>query len=74
MDWIDDLLDNRCDLYQITIIEGLMQTSSVADEYRDIDFENVSVLKADEIIEHLYENDNPKDPREQYKRIFRYGN
>ena len=52
MDWIDDLLDDRCNLYQISTIENLMKTSSVANEFIN----------------------NPTDPKEQFKKMFRDGN
>jgi hypothetical protein len=74
MDWIDDLLDDSCELYQITTIESLMQTSSVANEYLDVELEKLSNIEANAIIKHLYDNDNPRDPREQFKRMFRDGN
>ena len=74
MDWIDDLLDDSCELYQIAIIESLMKTSSVADEYSDVAIDELTILEADDVITHLYENDNPADPREQFKRMFRDGN
>ena len=74
MDWIDDLLDDSCELYQITTIESLMQTSSVANEYLNVELEKLSKIEADAIIKHLYENDNPRDPREQFKKMFRDGN
>ena len=74
MDWIDDLLDDSCELYQIAIIESLMKTSSVADEYSDVAIDELTILEADAIITHLYENNNPTDPREQFKKMFAYGN
>ena len=74
MDWIDDLLDDSCELYQIAIIESLMKTSSVANEYSDVAIDELTILEADDVITHLYENDNPTDPREQFKRMFRDGN
>tara|TARA_Y100001972_G_C7524332_1_gene264385 strand:- start:78 stop:302 length:225 start_codon:yes stop_codon:yes gene_type:complete len=74
MDWIDDLFDNRCELHQIATIEGLMKTSSVASEYNDVALDELTFLEAEEIIYHLYENNNPTDPREQFKKMFTYGN
>ena len=73
MDWIDDLLDDSCELYQIAMIESLMKTSSVASEYDDVELNNLTILEADAIITHLYENNNPTDPREQFKKMFKYG-
>ena len=74
MDWIDDLLDDSCELYQIAMIESLMKTSSVACEYDDVELDKLTILEADAIITHLYENNNPTDPREQFKKMFAYGN
>ena len=74
MDWIDDLLDDRCNLYQISTIENLMKTSSVANENINIDFEQLTIMEAEQIILHLYDNNNPTDPKEQFKKMFRDGN
>tara|TARA_Y100001973_G_C5135946_1_gene300300 strand:+ start:542 stop:766 length:225 start_codon:yes stop_codon:yes gene_type:complete len=74
MDWIDDLLDDSCELYQIAMIESLMKTSSVASKYDDVELDKLTILEADAIITHLYENNNPTDPREQFKKMFAYGN
>tara|TARA_R100001460_G_scaffold7790_4_gene19584 strand:- start:1520 stop:1744 length:225 start_codon:yes stop_codon:yes gene_type:complete len=74
MDWIDDLLDDRCELYQIATIESLMKTSSVASEYNNVELDKLTLLEAEEIISHLYENNIPTDPREQFKKMFAYGN
>ena len=71
MDWIDEFLNDECSLYQLAKIESLMQTSSVAYKYDNVDFVKLTEKEAEEIIQDLYENDNPKDPREQFKRIFK---
>ena len=71
MDWIDELLNDECSLYQLAKIESLMQTSSVAYKYDNVDFHKLTEKEAEEIIQDLYENDNPTDPREQFKRIFK---
>ena len=34
MDWIDDLLDDRCNLYQISTIENLMKTAQLESQER----------------------------------------
>ncbi len=68
MDWIDDFLDNKCNLIQISIIENLLNTSSVAYKYDNLEFEHLDFDEANSIIEDLKENDNPKDCREQWKR------
>jgi len=74
MDWIDDLLNDECSLYQLTKIESLMQTSSVSYLYENVDFESLTEVEAEKIIQDLYENNNPIDPREQFKKMFRDGN
>ena len=67
-DWIDDFFDDRCTLTQISIIESLLNTSSVSYLYLDLDYEKLSIVTADIIISHLKENDNPIDCREQWKK------
>ena len=71
--WIDYILDGEAEksnIYQIGIIEGLQITSS----YRwDGNTETLTYLEAEELIIKLKENDNPKDPKDQYKEMFRSG-
>jgi len=72
-DWIDEVIDGKpekSNIYQIGIIEGLQTTSS----YRwDGNIETLTYLEAEELIIKLKENDNPKDPKDQYKKMFRGG-
>ncbi len=70
-DWIDDFLaDKESTLYQITIIESLLNTSSSAYMYEDLDIESLTYDEAEEIIKDLKENNNPIDPRDQFNKMF----
>ena len=70
-DWIDDILeDEPCNGWQVGIIEGLLITSSARDKYIDINLNDLTYAEADEIIWELRENDNPRDPRDQFFKIF----
>jgi hypothetical protein len=73
-DWIDDLLNDEASFVQIGIIEQLLNTSSARDFYTDINLTELTYAEAEEIIRELRENDNPRDPRDQFYKIFgRYG-
>jgi hypothetical protein len=70
-DWIDDVLeDEPCNGWQMGIIEGLLNTSSSRDSYTNININELTYAEADEIIRELRENDNPRDPRDQFYKIF----
>ena len=70
-DWIDDVLkDEPCNGWQMGIIEGLLNTSSSRDSYTSINLNELTYEEADEIIRDLRENDNPRDPRDQFFKIF----
>ena len=77
-DWIDDILESEpISNSQIAIIEGLL--TSVPYEPNEIrDIENgmlhLSYIEASNLIYRLKEDYIPKDPREQFKKTFRYGN
>jgi len=77
-DWIDDVIENEpISNSQISIIEGLL-TSVPYEPEELIDIENgmlhLSYIEASKLIYKLQEDHIPKDPREQFKKIFRYGN
>lgn len=70
-DWIDDLLDDDpINSWQIGIIEGLFITSSASYLYRNIIIEELTNEEASEIIFKLKENDNPRDSKDQFYKIF----
>ena len=46
MDWIDEFLNDECSLYQLAKIESLMQTSSVAYKYDNVDFHKLTEKEA----------------------------
>jgi hypothetical protein len=71
-DWIDDVLeDEPIKWWQISMIEGLLQTSSSSQYYININIEQLNYEQATEIISDLKENDNPRDCREQFYKILR---
>lgn len=74
IDWIDEFLEDDEDreptLHQIAIIESLMITSSAAHLYEEIDWLTLNYREAEGIINHLKENNNPIDPRDQFKKMF----
>lgn len=78
LDWLDELLDNEpISNSQIAIIEGLL--TGVPYEPQDISDIQEGLLhlnynQAYELIKKLKEDYISKDPREQFKRMFRYGN
>jgi|TARA_R110000803_G_C11827195_1_gene302770 hypothetical protein len=77
-DWIDDILESEpISNSQIAIIEGLLTSVPYEpDELRDIEngMLHLSYIEASNLIYRLKEDHIPKDPREQFKKIFRYGN
>tara|TARA_R100000541_G_scaffold58407_1_gene69609 strand:+ start:1060 stop:1308 length:249 start_codon:yes stop_codon:yes gene_type:complete len=73
-DWIDEILeDEPCTLIQISSIESLLITSSANINYVNLDIEKLTYEEAEKIIRDLRENNNPKDPRKQYNKMFRKG-
>ena len=71
IDWIDEFLgDKEISVYQISIIESLMITSSSAYLYQKLDIESLTFDEAEEIIKDLKENNNPIDPRDQFNKMF----
>ena len=76
-DWIKDILeDEPISNMQIAVIEGLL--SSVPYELeviRDIErgLLHLTYQEAYELIGKLREDYIPKDPREQFYKIFKYG-
>jgi|TARA_R100000479_G_scaffold150533_1_gene86140 hypothetical protein len=75
MDWIDEILASEpISNAQIAVIEGLL--TSVPYEQEDIrDIENgllhLTYEEAYELINKLKEDYIPKDPREQFNKIFK---
>jgi hypothetical protein len=78
MDWIDDILASEpISNGQIAIIEGLL--TGVPYEQNDIrDIESgllhLTYQEAYELIGKLKEDYISKDPREQFNKMFKYGN
>lgn len=73
-DWIDEVLDDEdCSLTQIGIIEGLLVTSAANYLYTNLDFNELTYKKADEIIRTLRANNSPTDPKHQYEQMRRNG-
>jgi hypothetical protein len=76
-DWIEDILeDEPISNMQLAVIEGLL--SSVPYEPEVIsDIESgllhLTYQEAYDLIGKLKEDYIPKDPREQFKRMFKYG-
>ena len=72
MKWVDEFFeDEECSMYQISMIESLMKTSSAAYLYQDVDITELTYEEANQVIKELRENDNPIDPREQFNRFFK---
>jgi len=74
-DWIDSLLeDEPISVYQISAIEGLLKTCVYPEQVK-VDIENnmlsMSYQEANDVIYDLRENNIPKDPAEQFKRMFK---
>jgi hypothetical protein len=73
-DWIDELLeDEPSSLWQIGKIESLLVTSSANYLYENIDLNELTYYEAEEIIKDLWQNDCPRDPRDQFERMRRRG-
>jgi hypothetical protein len=78
LDWIEELLeDEPISVGQISIIEGLL--SGVPYEPHTIkEIEdgmlNLTYNEASELIYKLNQDFISKDPREQFKKMFKYGN
>ena len=77
MDWIEELLeDEPISVGQIAIIEGLL-SSVPYDHHKIKDIEegmlHLTYNEASELIYKLKEDFIPKDPREQFNKMFRYG-
>jgi len=73
-DWIDDILkDEPCNGWQIGTIEGLLITSAANYLYQNLNFNELTYEDADKIIKILYENNIPRDPKEQYKIMQKKG-
>jgi len=73
-DWIDELLDeDEITGWQIGTIEGLLLTSSANHLYQNLNFNELTYEDADKIIKELYENNIPRDPKEQYKIMQKKG-
>lgn len=73
-DWIDDILeDEQCSCVQMGIIESLLLTSSANYLYEHINLNELTYKDAEAIITKLYENNCPKDPKDQYKIMCKRG-
>ena len=73
-DWIDEVLDDEiCSGAQIGIIEGLLITSAANHLYKNLNFNELTYQKADEIIRTLRANNSPTDPKHQYEQMCRNG-
>lgn len=70
-DWMDDFLDDKSSMYQMMRFEQLMITSSSNSKYEHINIEQITYGEAQDIIKDLEENDNPRDCREQFYKIFK---
>tara|TARA_R110002167_G_scaffold1338_3_gene5970 strand:+ start:568 stop:786 length:219 start_codon:yes stop_codon:yes gene_type:complete len=71
MKWVDEFFEEEeCSLRQMADIENLLRTSSTAYMYDKLVIEDLTYKEALEVIKDLKENDNPIDPREQFKRMF----
>ena len=77
-DWIDDILsDEPISNTQISIIEGLLTGVPYEPEViRDIEsgMLHLTYQEAYELIGKLKEDYISKDPRDQYNKMFKYGN
>lgn len=70
INWITDGKANESTIWQISTIESLQITSSY--RWRG-DPTQLSYEEAEELIKKLKENDNPQDPQDQYRKMFRDG-
>ena len=77
IDWIDELLESEpISNMQIAVIEGLLSSVPYEPEViRDIDsgLLHLTYNEANQLIEKLREDYVEKDPREQFKKMFKYG-
>ena len=77
IDWIDELLESEpISNMQIAVIEGLLSGVPYDPEViRDIDsgLLHLTYNEASELIVKLREDYIEKDPREQFKKMFKYG-
>lgn len=78
LDWIDDILASEpISNSQIAIIEGLLAGVPYEPQVvKDIDDSllHLTYQEAYDLIGKLREDYVSKDPREQFKKMFRYGN
>ena len=78
MEWLDELLeDEPISNSQIAIIEGLLSRVPYDPEtVKDVEMGllHLTYEEAYQLIVKLKEDEIPTDPREQFKKIFRYGN
>ena len=69
-DWITDGEPNKSTIWQMSAIDSLQRTSSYVWQG---DPEQLSYEEAEQLIKKLKENDNPQDPQDQYRKMFRDG-
>ena len=78
VDWLEELLDDEpISNSQIAIIEGLLSRVPYDPEtVNDIEMGllHLTYEEAHQLIVTLKEDEIPKDPREQFKKMFKYGN
>lgn len=78
LEWIDELLESEpISNMQIAVIEGLLSSVPYEPEViRDIDsgLLHLTYNEANQLIAKLREDYIDKDPREQFKKMFRHGN
>jgi tRNA splicing endonuclease len=73
-DWIDEVLDDEpCSAIQIGIIESLLITSSANINYKNLDIEKLTYEEAERIIRELRENNNSRDCKDQFNKMFEGG-
>ncbi len=70
LDWITDGEANKSTIWQMSAIDSLQRTSSYVWQG---DTEQLSYEEAEQLIKKLKENDNPQDPQDQYRKMFRDG-
>ena len=69
-DWITDGEPNKSTIWQMSANDSLQRTSSYVWQG---DPEQLSYEEAEQLIKKLKENDNPQDPQDQYRKMFRDG-
>ena len=73
-DWIDEVLDEEpCSAIQMGIIESLLITSSANINYKNLDIEKLTYEEAERIIRELRENNNSRDCKDQFNKMFEGG-